>query len=447
MFEKVLLIAAPEDMLGDNSLKHSPPLVLACMDPSSPATSFQTRSSAAMSLTSDCDRPVSITVDIPTPIPNRVFTLVLSTITAILHRVDTDFSTKRSLFALCKKFAMAQTELDQDKRVIPAADGPMILSGGRVYPSSGPSVRLPPVLDLWGHCGSWWAMTTRGLYGFGENEVGALGVGMPGFVEKPRRVNIGAVLDVVGGDGSTFFRTTDGWWACGSNHWAELGLGHNRPAERPERVPYPGVARVQTESSVTFGWTGDGTLLAAGNNNDGQTGVGRPGMLVDRLTPVALPDDVKGRVDRVVSCDGATFILCDDQCLACGNNLYGQLGLGLTDEKVRRPAALPFPVDDVVVNDVTVFLSDGRLLACGDNRSRQISWSSGGTVRVPVSLDLPGPVTAVGLSVYRVRLRLTDGTWVTRGAYARRHTPTERPSGTVMELPNPVGGGAGCVAI
>ncbi len=41
-------------------------------------------------------------------------------------------------------------------------------------------------------------------------------------------------------------------------------------------------------------------MLACGNNLDGQCGVGSTVKKIATLTPVDLPDDVKGRVDRVM---------------------------------------------------------------------------------------------------------------------------------------------------
>ncbi len=76
----------------------------------------------------------------------------------------------------------------------------------------------------------------------------------------------------------------------------------------------------------------------------------------------------------------------------CGDNEYGQLGIGSNERTV--PTELPITVDDIITGSyVTVIRSGNTLLACGDNSRFTIS--SKPPPRSPPPLELPGPVVMV----------------------------------------------------
>ncbi len=222
----------------------------------------------------------------------------------------------------------------------------------------------------------------------------------------------------------SFFRTDAGWLGCGANICGQLGLGHTENVHPPTPIPgSEGVTRWGGNDWTTFGFSDDG-LLACGRNNYGQCGVGSTERHIATLTPVALPDDVKGRVDRVV-CDGnreSSFFIAGRRCFAAGKNEDGELGLRSDEEPISTPTELPVPVDDVITNNgVTVIRSGDTLLACGSNLHRQIADNNRRKVTTPTPLDLPGPVVKVIVVRYRFFIQLTDGAWVGQGWYDRDH--------------------------
>ncbi len=190
------------------------------------------------------------------------------------------------------------------------------------------------------------------------------------------------VLDVYQTSMQSFFRMTSGFFGCGWNKEGQLGLGHTDDITTPTPIPgSEGVTRWGGDFVTTFGFSDDG-LLACGCNADGQCGIGSTERHITTLTPVDLPDDVKGRVDRVI-CGVSSFFITGRRCFGCGMNETGQLGIGSDKEAISTPTELPVPVDDII--------------------------------------DLPGPVAKVNINSYSVFVQLTHGSWIGRGVYDEHH--------------------------
>ncbi len=385
------------------------------------------------------------TTDIAGRLPNAVYTLPPHIVQAIVGLADVTDATREALVAECKKFYLAHRQYEESKEVF--VDGEdeesttITLDCGRLYAKgnnrqgqcgigseedevTGPRlIRLPPVLRVW--CGHyrWFAETTRGLYAWGLNQRwfawGMLGLGDERYVRKPRRVPIDSeVLDVCLTSWQSFFRTSSGWLGCGCNFSGQLGLGHTNKVNTPTPIPgSEGVTWWGGDHGITFGFCDNG-LLACGENFGGQCGVGSTTEKITTLTPVALPDDVKGRVDRVICCSGSTFFTLGRRCFGCGRNDSGVLGIGSDESCIATPTELPVPVDEFILEvGVTVIRSGNTLHVCGDNEKKQIASNDTPKLTTPTPLDLPGPVVKVVISWHSVFVQLTDGSWVGRGDY------------------------------
>ncbi len=392
-------------------------------------------------------RKVDKTTDIDGKLPNAVFTLPPHLVHAIVGLADVTSATREALMAECKKFYLAFREHQKNKEVfvdrVNNKHTTVALDGGRLYAEgsnrfgqcgigseepevTGPRlIRLPTVLQVWHSSGRWLAKTSRGLYGWGLNnhwDLGArLGLGDDELILKPRRVPIdGAVLEVKMTLPASFIRTGAGWFGCGHNQVGQLGAGHCDKVTAPAFMRgSKGVTRwiFGKMAETIFGETEDG-ILACGINGYGNCGVGSTDNDIYTLTPVALPDDVKGRVDRVVFDEQATFFVCGRRCFGCGENEVGQLGVRSETVVIRTPAEMPVPVDDIVSdNGVTVIRSGDTLLACGHNELNHISSTLAPMFPTPTPIDLPGPIVKAYVSSNVICVQLPDGAWVGRGMY------------------------------
>jgi len=133
-------------------------------------------------------------------------------------------------------------------------------------------------------------------------------------------------------------------FACGSNGNGQLGLGDT--TYRNTFTAVPALPDGKVAKQVVAGWSHtmilaeDGTVFACGNNDYGQLGLGDT---THRNTFTAVPALPDGKVAKqVVAGRYHTMILAEDGTVfACGGNAYGQYGLG--DEENRNTfTAVPF---------------------------------------------------------------------------------------------------------
>eukprot|EP01094_Clydonella_sp_ATCC50884_P022932 TRINITY_DN5381_c1_g2_i1.p1 TRINITY_DN5381_c1_g2~~TRINITY_DN5381_c1_g2_i1.p1 ORF type:complete len:238 (+),score=32.88 TRINITY_DN5381_c1_g2_i1:71-715(+) len=137
-------------------------------------------------------------------------------------------------------------------------------------------------------------------------------------------------------------------YACGDNLEGELGLGDTANRSKLEQVALPRgmhARHVQCGMFCTMAVMGDGSVYSCGENDHGGLGLGDDEKRF-KFERVMLPE---GKRVRDMRCGGGhTMMVMDDKSVyACGNNEYGQLGLG--DE-----------VWDVVTTLTRVMLPDGK---------------------------------------------------------------------------------------
>ncbi len=430
-------------------------------------------------------RKVTKTVNIDGRLPNALFTLPTHLIRAVVRTAAIDGAARREFHAICRKFLLAEEDGRCSVQTFVNDGTTMALDCGRLFSSgnnsfgqcgvvseedevTGPRhVRLPPVLRLWCDTCGYLALSTRGMYAWGSNNRGRLGLGdVGGHIVVPSRVPVpGDGINVNAMPTAVFIRTTSGWYGCGDNSRGQLGIGSTRAVTTPTPIPgSEGVTRWRTTGFVTFSFAVSG-LKATGGNRLGQCGVGREDVVISTLSPVTLPDDFKGRVDRILTNHDSSFFLSGRRCFGCGCNEYGELGVGSDTKEVRTPLEVRVPVDDVMSwCGQTVIRSGGALFCCGDNSMTQIHSDGTDDITSPVPIDLPGPVVAVAVIGDNIFVQLKDGAWVGRGGamvtvfetQASRHSDLGRLPGwtkssvfdrafaleagaRVMTLPEPVG--------
>ncbi len=224
------------------------------------------------------------------------------------------------------------------------------------------------------------------VYGWGMNGDGVLGTG-PGndSCEGPTLITAFdgiPVAHIATGYGFSVAVTTNGDLYCtGDNTMGQCPAGPPRSfrVERFTRVPYPelagSVSAVRTGLFHTLVLTRDGQLYAFGRSNDGQLG-GGPG--------------TKGLV-RIPGMTGiAAFgagtwhsvaLRADGSVWSWGNGSFSQLCDGATANRAE-PWRVTLPAGvvpaDLAVGGHSTFIraSDGRVLACGDNREGQLGIGS-----------------------------------------------------------------------
>ena len=173
------------------------------------------------------------------------------------------------------------------------------------------------------------------LWGCGWNKYGQLGLGDTTNRNTFTKIitNIDNIKSVYCGYFHTFILKNDGTlWGCGYNAYGQLGLGDtdNRNTFTQVTTNTHDIKSIYCGDGYTFILKNDGTLWGCGYNGEGELGLGDT---TNRTTFTIIginTNDIKS----IYCGNGHTFILKNDNTLwGCGNNEYGQLGLGDTTNR------------------------------------------------------------------------------------------------------------------
>jgi alpha-tubulin suppressor-like RCC1 family protein len=281
------------------------------------------------------------------------------------------------------------------------------------------------VTSLRGGCDHTLALTANGhLLAWGLNSSEQLGDGSRTSTDTPVRVKLPQgtkIKSVRAGCYYSLALTTKGHvLAWGSNYYGELGNGSTRRRTRPVRVKFPAGTKIKAISAGcdhNLALTTKGHVLAWGDDNAGQLGIGSHNVET-RPVRVRFPGNAKMKI-IAAGCYHNLAYSTGRQLYGWGINDWGQVGDGSTTERdtpVTVSLAGPIkasrltrsgPAPRVVslfggINHSLALLSNGVVLAWGNNTFGQLGDGTGENSDVPVQVATPGgtQVTAIAAGCY-----------------------------------------------
>lgn len=226
------------------------------------------------------------------------------------------------------------------------------------------------------------------LYACGRNEHGELGINNFDSRNNFTLVELSfKVAQVACGSHHTIIQDTNGkLYTCGYNYSGQLGLGdhHNRNNFVEVKLSFE-VIQIACGGHHTLIVDNQGNLYTCGYNRWGQLGLGDNNdrsyfTLVKNheLTMDNLPLEI-----TQVACGAEHTVILDSQgkLYVCGNNEYGQLGLGnpkcyhTIDYRFNFiKVILPFEITQVACGNYHTIILDtnGKLYTCGRNLDGQL---------------------------------------------------------------------------
>jgi alpha-tubulin suppressor-like RCC1 family protein len=230
---------------------------------------------------------------------------------------------------------------------------------------------------------------------WGYDGDGELGDGRiaPAYRLSPAPVpGLDGVVQIAAGYQHVLALKSDGTvWAWGYNFYRELGNGTTADQPTPSQVPgLTGIAQVSASFYDSMARGFDGSVWAWGHNGFGELG---DGTTTNRATPVKLP--TLSEVTRIsAGYEHGLAVKSDGTVWAWGNNAFGQLGVGTTTSHAA-PVQVPGLTGATQVaagqtHSLAVAGPGGSVWAWGDDSSSQLGDGATTQQKNPVSIGLNG---------------------------------------------------------
>jgi alpha-tubulin suppressor-like RCC1 family protein len=177
------------------------------------------------------------------------------------------------------------------------------------------------------------------VFACGYNNYGQLGQNSLVSVKIPANVvknNTGTVLldNIIqisaGGSHSLFLENTGKVLVCGSNNYGQLGIQSGTYYTCAVYVLLDNIVQITAGDNHSLFLENTGKVLACGYNIYGQLGNNQSGIGTDKSIPVNVLKDTTNALDNIVQITAgdnhSLFLENTGRVLACGYNIYGQLG-------------------------------------------------------------------------------------------------------------------------
>jgi alpha-tubulin suppressor-like RCC1 family protein len=182
---------------------------------------------------------------------------------------------------------------------------------------------------------------------WGNSQYGRLG-SAGGDTSTPRSVGLAGIAQIsAGGSHTCAVRTDNTLWCWGSNSVGQLGTlvgyGTNNSYPNPQQVPLNGVVQVSAGSDATCATTQTNRVWCFGSNSNGQLGSNAAYGIPNGT---GTPNQVLGLIDATQVSLNSTHACArrSNGSISCwGENVFGQLGDGSTDESFSPVAVGGLP--------------------------------------------------------------------------------------------------------
>ncbi|HEK8924581.1 TPA: chromosome condensation regulator [Clostridioides difficile] len=167
-------------------------------------------------------------------------------------------------------------------------------------------------------------------------------------------------------------------YACGKNTEYMLGLGKDTKTVKTfTKLPISNVKMIAIGTNHTLLLTNDGFVYAAGRNDKNQFGIGElPDTIYYKFTKLPLQN-----VKYIACGEGSSYYIDNDNlAYSCGNNNYGQLGLGTNadiKDTLNRNTFTKINIDNVKSICISLYSAyiiknDNTCYSCGSNGTGQL---------------------------------------------------------------------------
>ena len=224
------------------------------------------------------------------------------------------------------------------------------------------------------------------IWSFGDNSGGQLGTGNKTNFNVPQKIqDIPPVVSVSCGNEHTLIITTDsGLWSCGRNTEGQLCHGDQKGRTKPQKTSFLNISKISTGFFHSLFQNNNGEIFACGDNNYGQCGLGH--FDYPQITPSLIPNLPSNIVQFICGFFQSLFLDSEGNVYSVGYNYYGQLGLGHnTMQNVLNKIPNIPPIISISCVGSSSYLIDfeGNLWTFGYNEYGQLGHGDSTNINVP----------------------------------------------------------------
>ena len=233
------------------------------------------------------------------------------------------------------------------------------------------------------------------VYSCGYNTYGGLGLGNTTTYNTFTKVttNISNVKQIACGYHHTVMLKNDGTvWSCGQNTYGQLGLGNSTTYNTFTKMTTNisnDVAQIACGECCTFVLKNNGSIWSCGQNTYGQLGLGNT---TNKNTFTQVTTNISNDVKQVICGHYHTFILKNNGSIwSCGYNMYSQLGLNDDTNRTSFTQAttnISNDVKQVACGGEHTFIlkNNDNLYSCGYSNKGQLGLGNTTTYKTPTNI-------------------------------------------------------------
>ncbi|MDA8838829.1 hypothetical protein N9N26_06185, partial [Candidatus Poseidoniales archaeon] len=319
--------------------------------------------------------------------------------------------------------------------------------GERNYSITGQSIGTITALDS-GEAHFCGLTTLSNLYCWGNNQFSAIGTSqstsLTTYVQTPSLISVGigkTVLDFDAGERHTCAVRNDSKVSCwGTGTSGQIGDGYTATHLSPQQVDSPSWAsytKVTAGSTHTCALLDDGGVMCWGNNSYGQLGDGTTNDSLIPTNVTMIPSSLN--VVDVVAGDGGTCVVDDRAGVWCwGDNSNGKLGLNSTIQTAAQIEPLHFSESSALMGVLSFGSLTGAPLTLQPATSHRLFGNnSGGSddVNITISVGLAADYPTTQFNLTRNTSTVNVSPSITDGPYTFTAVP-ELPAGLNLGLSN-----------